>query len=94
MVICAAIKFRFTETGRETVICGKRHGDVYSMLEDMGFKPKSGYVELEQGFMCTDGFRNRKDALNHAIICGQLSRSTVWYKQDHGDDELYSEDLY
>lgn len=39
-------------------------------------------------------FLNRIDAWKHATECHQLSTTTQWYKDDHADCELYSEDLY
>ena len=39
-------------------------------------------------------FFDRKEALEHALECGQLSATHRWYQKDHNIDELYSEDLY
>ena len=39
-------------------------------------------------------FLDRKEALNHALDCGQLSTTNRWYQEDHSINELYSEDLY
>ena len=48
-----------------------------------------------QGFMNHKGeFLDRKEALTHALDCGQLSTTNRWYQEDHNIDELYSEDLY
>jgi hypothetical protein len=48
-----------------------------------------------QGFINHKGeFLNRKEALAHAIECGQLTETHRYYREDNGIDELYSEDLY
>lgn len=95
MIICAAIKIRaITLDGREveTVICGRRHGDCFCTIRDLGIKKKLSEV---QGFINHNGvFLNREEAWEEAERCGQLSATTAWYKKDHGDVELFSEDLY
>ena len=54
-----------------------------------------GIVRQTEGFINHKGeFLNRKEAFAHATECGQLTQTTLWYKQDHNDIELYSEDLY
>lgn len=95
MIICAAIKIQVEGLDHETIIPCRRHVDRFKILEDLGFKSSVGYKELTQGFITHRGeFLDRKQAFNHACHCGQLSQSTLWYKEDHNDDELYSEDLY
>lgn len=95
MVICAAIKIRLHSSGKESVICGHRHGNCYYFLEDLNLKGAKDYSLIEEGFLISDGtFLNRKEALEHATTCGQLSKTTIWHKIDHEEDELYSEDLY
>lgn len=95
MIVCAAIKIKVTATNRETVICGHRHGDCFSTLADLGFRPHTGYQEICQGFLTTTGnFLDRHEAFQHAIDCGQLSAVTRQEKRDHHESELYSEDLY
>ena len=95
MIICAALKVQIEGLDHETIIPCRRHGDAYKILKDLGYAPKTKYKELAQGFITDEGeFLNRRQAFINACQCGQLSQTTKWYKQDHNDDELYSEDLY
>ena len=94
MIICAAIKLKgLTNTTKlvDTVICGFRHGDCLKVISQFDID----VIESVQGFLKHDGtFLDRKEALAHALECGQLSVTTRWYHEDHNQDELYSEDLY
>jgi hypothetical protein len=95
MIICAAVKIQVEGLDHETIIPCRRHGDAFQILKDLGYAPRTKYKEIAQGFIDNSGkFYNRKDALIQANTCGQLSKSTLWYKKDHYDFELYSEDLY
>ena len=95
MIICAALELQVEGLDRPTIIPCHRHGDVFKILKDLGFKPRIGYKEIEQGFINHKGeFLNRKEALVHARECGQLSETHRYYQEDHNIDELYSEDLY
>lgn len=66
------------------IYTGKRHNDI---LCDKN-RP-FGFLKLaEQGFITDQGiFLNRKEALQHAIDCGQLKKETVF-------NYLFSEDLW
>lgn len=95
MIICAAMKVKFINSKDEIVkliIYGRRHKDCFNTMEHLDSK----YAKYgEEGFINHKGeFLDRKEALKHAQECGQLTQTTLWYKEDHGDDELYSEDLY
>lgn len=95
MIICAAVKIQVEGLDHETIIPCRRHGDAFHILKDLGYQPKTKYRELAQGFIDHTGeFFNRAEALIHALECGQLNQTTQWYKRDHNDYELYSEDLY
>ena len=95
MIICAAIKIQIEGLDHETIIPCRRHGDGFKLIKDFGLKPRVGYKEIEQGFITNFGeFLNRKDAYAHALKCGQISISVKAYKDEHEEDELYSEDLY
>ena len=95
MIICAAVKIQVEGLDHETIIPCRRHGDVYKILKDLGYAPRTQYKEVEQGFLTNTGaFFNREKALGHALQCGQLSDSTRKYKDSGNDTELYSEDLY
>lgn len=91
MIICAAIKIEVEDSS--LVICGRRHGDCFEIKAQLADKWKHGKVT--QGFIDNKGeFHDRLAAYIHAKDCGQLSATTLWYKGDHSDYELYSEDLY
>ena len=94
MIICAAIKIQMKNLDEPTIVACRRHGDGFKIIKDL-VQDRKAYKEIAQGFI-TDGseFLNRRSAFIHACQCGQLSQTTKWYKQDHNDYELYSEDLY
>lgn len=95
MIICAAIRFHILATGRDVTLCGLRHGDCFSQLADLGFNPRDGYLELEQGFVTHTGeFLDRFDAFIHAKECGQMSATTREEKRVRNESQLYSEDLW
>ena len=95
MILCAAVDITFVNSNNEVnrlTVCGRRHGDCYRIIRQLDNKHTQW---SEEGFITRDGvFLNRKDALKHASHCGQLSQSTLWCKEDHKENELYSEDLY
>ena len=95
MILCAAVDITFVNSNNEVnhlIICGRRHGDCYKTIRQLDNKHTQW---SEEGFITRDGvFLNRKDAFKHACHCGQLSQSTLWYKEDNKIEELESEDLY
>ena len=98
MILASAIKFLITETNKEIVLCGARHGDIYAQLDVLGFKPNNGYEEIEQGFIDNhNNFLNRKDAFIHAKECGQLCARIVHERESKklcGGLNMISEDLW
>ena len=95
MLICAALLVQVEGLDHTTIIPCIRHGNGFKILEDLGYAPKTKYKVLDQGFLTQDNvFLNRQEAFKYAYEIGQLSATTRWYHQDHGHDELYSEDLY
>lgn len=97
VILAAAVKFHIEATGEEVVLCGRRHGDVFAQLKSLGFKPRKGYKELEQGFIDHKGnFLTREEAWEHAKMCGQLSADTIrrWEEISNLSKEMYSEDLW
>ena len=93
MILCAALMVKLPDIADPVVVPCHRHGEGMQMLHI--FDPEHRYKIMEQGFITTDNrFMNRVEALKHAVDCGQLSVSTLWYKADRKDNELYSEDLY
>ena len=95
MIVCAAVVVAHKDNSdnKITIPC-LRHGWAYGLIHDFGFAP-GVYKRVEEGFLTHDGkFLDRIDALEHARTCGQLSATVRQYKQDHFENELYSEDLY
>lgn len=89
MIICAAIKD--VSTGQ--VFYGPRHGDIYEMMRCFGYKATSDF--LVEGFVDDkNNFYNRHEAFMWAQQIGQLPKTVIEYKNDHSENELYSEDLY
>lgn len=100
MILCAAVMVEITEgdNSRNLVIPCRRHEDGFNIMQimrEINSDPARIIRVIEQGFIKHDGeFINRTVAYNHALECGQLSETTRWYKEDHCDSELFSEDLY
>ena len=94
MIICAAIKLNMNnDIGTEMVVCGHRHCNCFAIISQLD-EPWRRCVKV-QGFINHKGeFLDRKEALAHAIECGQLSATHRYYREDHNINELYSEDLY
>lgn len=94
MIICAAIELKNCPEYTDTVVPCFRHGYGYEILHNL-MKCDAYKRYTTEGFITHEGkFLNRQEALEHAINCGQLSQSNKWYKSDHKENELYSEDLY
>ena len=67
-------------------MCGLRHADIFEEMFHLGIEyDKNTY---ETGFMTDDyKFLNRHDAIDEAIVSGQISK-------DFKGFELYSEDIW
>lgn len=95
MIIEAALLVRVGETPTPIIVPCRRHGEGMAMLRDLFGGDRTKYTVIEQGFINHIGeYFGRKEALNHAMICGQLNMTTIQTKRDRKEDELYSEDLY
>ncbi len=97
MILAAAIKYKIEKTGEEVILCGCRHGDIFQQLRALGFDPRDGYEEIEQGFIMHDGkFLDRRTAFKYARECGQLSERLYDDKlRMYGNNpELISKDLW
>lgn len=100
MILCAAVMVEITEgdNSRTLIIPCRRHGDGLAIVQEMRNinSDDSRHIQARcQGFIDHQGtFLDRTVAYNHALECGQLSETTRWYKEDHCDTELFSEDLY
>ena len=97
MILAAAIKYKIEATDKEVVLCGARHGNVFEQLKALGFKPRKGYEEIEQGFIDhKNNFLTREEAYEHAKMCGQIcemriherEKDNIFYKK------MISEDLW
>ena len=94
MILAAAIKYYIEETGKEVVLCGARHGDVFTQLKALGFEPRKGYEEIEQGFIDhNSNFLTRVEAYEHAKLCGQLCAKII-HNRENGSKQMISEDLW
>lgn len=94
MIICAAIKIQMNNLSEPTIVHCFRHAYGFKILHDL-VPNRSVYGKTIDGFVTHTGeFLDRKEALAHAIECGQLNQTVLWHKEDHNEDELYSEDLY
>ena len=98
MILAAAIKYKIQSTGKEVILCGARHGDIFKQLEGLGFGPRDGYEEIAQGFIDNhNNFLTRKEAFDHAKFCGQLADRIIYDRENGripGGLKLISEDLW
>lgn len=97
MILAAAIKFHIDKTDKDVVLCGCRHGDIFAQIKDLGFKPKEGYEEIEQGFINHKGeFLNRKEAYLHAKEIGQICDKIIYEREQPSSFgyNMISEDLW
>ena len=98
MILAAAIKYRIEATNEDVILCGCRHGDIFMQLKKLGFEPRKGYEEIEQGFIThKNEFLNRKEAFEHAKQCGQLCEKLIDAREEGreiGGINLISEDLW
>lgn len=93
MIICAAISISLTRNGRTVglVIPGHRHSSIWELMAALGVPVER---KEEEGFLNHKGeFLNRSEAYDHAMICGQLSDTTLTSKQERREYIIYSEDI-
>lgn len=97
MILAAAIKYYIEKTGKEVILCGARHGDVFLQLKQLGFEPRKGYKEIEQGFIDhKSNFLTKEEAYEHAKMCGQLCEKII-HDRENGcvcSKKMISEDLW
>ena len=97
MILAAAIKYKIEATGKEVVLCGARHGNVFDQLEALGFEPRKGYKELAQGFIDhKNNFLTREEAYEHAKMCGQICEKIIYEREEKNvfGKKMISEDLW
>lgn len=93
MIWAAAVQYPLKDGTTVTIPCF-RHGEGMKICQILN-KELADNCRPKEGFLTTsEEFLDRKSALTHAIDCGQLNKTTRWYKRDHKDTELYSEDLW
>lgn len=104
-IIAAALKVQLY-TGPETldtknvVIAGARHADCYNTLFELApYLAASARNEdrIIEGFITNSPmftFLDRQEAYLEARQSRQLSTSIIAMKEEKGEKELYSEDLY
>ena len=97
MILASAIKYYIEKTGKEVILCGARHGNIFEQLEQLGFEPRKGYREIEQGFIDhKNNFLTREEAYEHAKICGQICEKIIHDRESScvGGKKMISEDLW
>lgn len=97
MILAAAIKYHIDKTDSDVVLCGARHGDVFVQLEQLGFEPRKGYQEIEQGFIDhKKNFLTREEAYEHAKMCGQICEKIIDERENKSmfGKQMISEDLW
>ena len=97
MILAAAIKYKIEATDKEVVLCGARHGNVFEQLKALGFKPRKGYEEIEQGFIDhKNNFLTREEAYEHAKMCGQICEMRIYEREKDNIfyKKMISEDLW
>ena len=95
MIICAAIKIINEELygvklamPEELIVCGHRHCDCLKVISNLN--PRWFRRKQIQGFINHKGeFLDRKEALAHALECGQLSATHRYYQENHNINQLY-----
>ncbi len=89
MIICSALKDRNTNA----IFSGVRHADIYEMLHNLDYKIDA--INTIEGFVDeANNFYDRREAYAYALRHHQLPTTVVEYKEEHMENELYSEDLY
>ena len=94
MIICAAIKMKFKRNNKtvDVVIPGHRHSNCWELAVSLGVPAEREEVE---GFLDHKGlFLDRSGAYDHAMMCGQLSDTTLISKRERKESILWSEDIY
>ena len=84
MILAAAIKYYIEGTGKEVILCGARHGDIFTQLETLGFEPRKGYKEIAQGFIDhKNNFLTREEANGITYVEQEesyTSKASFWDK--------------
>ena len=93
MVLCAALRLHNDKAEYDIVIPCWRHATGYAILRDVGLDYH--IYDITEGFITTKNeFLTRKEAYDHCRACDQLPYQLILDKRSHGENELFSEDLY
>ena len=88
MITKAAVKILDLRDNKEKILPCMRHGDIFYILHEFGYKQGIDYKQIAQGFLDEhDNFYDRIAAKKHAQAHGQLKENTRCA-------ELFSEDLW
>ncbi len=93
MILASAIKYQIKETGKEVVLCGARHGNVFEQVDILGIKCE----EIAQGFIDhKNNFLTREEAYEHAKMCGQICEKIIDERENKNifGKKMISEDLW
>lgn len=97
MILAAAVRYKVEATGKEVVLCGARHSDVFSQLDALGLVRNQDYYEIAHGFIDhKNNFLTREEAYEHAKMCGQICAKIVYQREDQVlfGKKMISEDLW
>lgn len=97
MILASAIKYHIDKTDKDVILCGARHGNIFSQLKQLGFDERIHYKEIEQGFIDhKNNFLTREEAYDHAKMCGQLCEKIIHEREVDGKfgKQMVSEDLW
>lgn len=93
MILCAAIR-----VNKDIVIGGYRHGDCYETLYKLNPQLSAAARSegtIEEGFLDKSGeFRDRHEAWLDVQLYHQIGQTAMLEKMNHGENLLYSEDIY
>ena len=92
-LVCSAIKFNIFGDCYPTIMCGKRHCDVWEKMHILHIKyDKNTYV---QGFLTNENtFVDRYDAFEIARTANQFLPEAKEEYKDVSSTALYSEDVW
>lgn len=99
-ILCAAIRYRNDKTYSSgplnvptgLVVCGRRHHDCYTVLEQVVDFDANALEHEDFGFMTDENlYLNRKEAYPIALAAGQVQKPEL---HDESNLILISEDLY
>lgn len=96
MILAAAIQITRKSTNNTVVLCGARHGNIFDQMTLLGIKHDDITEEIEGFIDHKNTFLTRKEAYEHAKMCGQLCDKIIYERENGGvgGTNLISEDLW